>query len=458
MAKALSQKSGSKKKSLELLASALGERTETIEKVRDLLRGLVPHRTAQLLETLPQASRLVAWEVLPLHRQTEVLQFLRQDMRDQFLRNAKVEDRATLFANIPQRELAEVIRKMPQKLVPEVLDTLDEQEKDRIKRVLSFDEQQAGSLMRTDAVTVRKTLSMEVVVKFLRRHAALPESFEYLFVVDRTGLLLGMLPLPEVLRSTPDETVEQRMTPAADIFPILGDSLADEAAQLFQRHELKAAPIVDEQGIFVGYLSSDDVRNYARDNADQMMRRRGGISDDEADTFAPVLMAAPNRIIWLCINLATAIIASATIRVFEDTLAKVVALAILMPIVSSMGGIAGTQTLTVMIRGLALGNIAQHNTLWLINRELLLSALNGFALASLVAIGAAWWFDDPLLGLIISSALLINLMTAGLAGAYLPLMLKKMRIDPAVASGVILTTITDVVGFASFLGLATIAY
>ena len=449
---------GQKNKPLELLARALGERRETVEKVQDLLRGLVPHRTAHLLETLPHASRLLAWEILPLHRRTEVLPYLHETLRDQFLRDADVADRITLFGNIPRHELAEVLRNMPGTLVPEVLQTLDEQEQQRVQQALSFEVDRAGSLMRTDAITVRKTLSMDVVSRFLRRHSALPEILNHLFVVDRAGQLVGMLAMREVLRGNSQDTVERRMMPAPDTFAITGDSSIEEAVQLFQRHELRTVPVVDVEGAFIGHLDSDDVRNYAREHADQTMRRRGGVSDDEADTFAPVLLAAPNRIIWLCINLGTAIIASATIQLFEGTLEKVVALAILMPIVSSMGGIAGTQTLTVMIRGLALGNIAQHNTMWLVNRELMLSALNGFALASMMAIGAAWWFDDPLLGLIISSALLINLMAAGISGAYLPLILKKMHIDPAVASGVILTTITDVVGFGAFLGLATLAY
>ncbi len=452
---------GDKKKSkkpLELLASALGEPREAVEKVQDLLRGLVPHRTAHLLETLPRASRLLAWEILPLHRRTEVLQYVPENLRAQFLRDATVEDRATLFDNIPRHELAEVLRKMPETLVPEVLQTLDYQEQQRVQRVLSFEAEQVGALMRSDGITVRKTLSLDVVSRYLRRHADLPEVLNHLFVVNRDGQLVGMLALQEILRGNPQETVEQRMTVAEDTFAITGNAAIEEATQLFQHHELRAVPVIDANNTFIGYLSSNDVKNYVRDHADQMMRRRGGVSDDEADTFAPVLLAAPNRIIWLCINLGTAIIASATIQLFEETLDKVVALAILMPIVSSMGGIAGTQTLTVMIRGLALGNITKHNTLWLVNRELILSTLNGLALASVMAIGAAWWFDDPILGLIISSALLINLMTAGISGAYLPLVLRKMHIDPAIASGVILTTITDVVGFAAFLGLATLAY
>jgi magnesium transporter len=231
----------------------------------------------------------------------------------------------------------------------------------------------------------------------------------------------------------------------------------DQVARLFERNDWVSAPVVDESGKLLGRITIDDVVDVIREDADHSLMSMAGLDEDE-DTFAPVFRTAPRRAVWLGINLMTAFIASSVINLFQDTIEKVVALAVLMPIVASMGGVAGTQTLTVLVRGMALGHVGKHNQAWLVNREVIVGLLNGVLWASVVAVAASLWFDDWHIGLIIAAAMVINLTTAALTGAVLPLMLRRINIDPALAGSVVLTTVTDVVGFVSFLGLAAWFY
>jgi magnesium transporter len=230
-----------------------------------------------------------------------------------------------------------------------------------------------------------------------------------------------------------------------------------EVARLFERNDWVSAPVVDEAGFLVGRITIDDVVDVIREGGDHSLMSLAGLDEDD-DTFAPAFKTARRRAVWLGVNLLTAFLASSVINLFQGTIEKVVALAVLMPIVASMGGIAGTQTLTVLVRALAMGQVNRSNSNWLVSRELLAGAMNGVLWALVVAVAAALWFGDPILGLIIAAALVINLVMAGLSGALLPMMLQRMKIDPALAGGVILTTVTDVVGFMSFLGLATVFY
>jgi magnesium transporter len=242
-----------------------------------------------------------------------------------------------------------------------------------------------------------------------------------------------------------------------DVEPIPVDMSDTEVARLFERNDWVSAPVVNTDGRLLGRITIDDVVDVIREDADHSFMSMAGL-DEEEDTFAPVSRAAPRRAVWLGINLATAFVASSMINLFQDTIEKVVALAVLMPIVASMGGIAGTQTLTVLIRGIAMGQVGKNNQLWLVNRELLIGVINGLLWASVVAVAASVWFEDWLIGLIIAAAMVINLITAALTGAVIPLLMTRAKIDPALAGGVVLTTVTDVVGFVSFLGLATLFY
>ena len=332
---------------------------------------------------------------------------------------------------------------------------MDQQDRQRVEQVLSYPEDTAGGMMNTDAITVRAKTPLDVVLRYLRRHEELPEMTDNLIVVNRRDEYIGQLPLRKLLVSDPGITVREIMVTDIDAIPATMDD--GEVATLFERNDWVSAPVIDETGKLVGRITIDDVVDVIREDADHSLMSLAGLDEDE-DTFAPVFQTAPRRAMWLGINLVTAFLASAVINLFEGTIDKVVALAILMPIVASMGGIAGTQALTVVIRGMALGQVGSNNSGWLINKEFLVGVINGLCWSLVVAAAATLWFDDPLIGIIIACAMVINLITAGLAGAIIPIALRRMNIDPALAGGVVLTTVTDVVGFMSFLGLATLFY
>jgi magnesium transporter len=332
---------------------------------------------------------------------------------------------------------------------------MDAQDRQRLERVLTYDEDTAGGLMNTDTITVRRNLTVDVVMRYLRRHTEIPEMTDSLIVVSRKDRFQGLLPLRTLLVSDPGALIQDIMT--TNVEPIPASMPELEVARLFERHDWVSAPVVDNEGTLVGRITIDDVVDVIRDDAEHSLMSMAGL-DEEEDTFAPVLKTTPRRAVWLGINLITALIASAVISMFEATIQQVVALAILMPIVASMGGVAGSQTLTVVIRGIALGQISRNNTRWLVTRELIVGAINGILWAAVVGVAATYWFDDSTIGMIIALAMIINLVTAALAGALLPIGLKAIKIDPALAGSVALTTITDVIGFMAFLGLASLFY
>jgi magnesium transporter len=324
-----------------------------------------------------------------------------------------------------------------------------------VEAVLSYPEDSAGGLMNTDTITVRPRHSLELVLRYLRRLHELPEMTDALIVVNSRDKLLGVLPLSKLLTS--DQSVTVREVMDTELEPIPVDWPDTEVAKVFAENDLVSAPVVDAEGRLLGRITVDDVVDVILEDADEAVLARAGLDTDE-DTFAPVWRSTQRRAVWLGINLITAFMAAAVINLFDDTIAKVVALAVLMPIVASMGGIAGTQTLTLVIRGRALEQIGRTNLLWLVNRELVVALLNGLLWASVVGFASALAFQDVTLGLVIAVAVIANMLLAALSGALLPGILDRLNIDPAIAGGVILTTITDVAGFFLFLGLATLVY
>ena len=331
---------------------------------------------------------------------------------------------------------------------------MDEQYRQRLQKVLSFPDDVAGGLMSTDTITIRADLTLDVVLRYLRRHSEIPANTDNLVVVNRNDRFVGLLPIGTVLVSDPAVSVREMMI--TDQEAINAETSATEVARRFERNDWISAPVVDNEGKLLGRITIDDVVDVIREEADHSLTSLAGLAEE--DTFAPVWQSAPRRAIWLGINLMTALLASSVINVFQDTIEKVVALAVLMPIVASMGGIAGTQSLTILIRAMAMGQINGRNQFWLVGRESLVGLLNGLLWAGVIAITASLWFGDATLGVIIACAMLINLATAGLAGAGLPLLLRRLRIDPALAGGVLVTTVTDVMGFLAFLGLAALFY
>ena len=438
---------------LELLNEALG--SGAFLQIRRMLNGLPPVDAAHLIESTPQKVRGVLWQLVDTENEGDILQHLSDEVQGQFLRQMDAEEVAAITEGLETDDIADILQQLPDRVIREVLESMDHQDRVRVEHILSYDEDSAGGLMNTDTITVRPNITLDVALRYLRRHEELPAMTDSLLVVNRNDQFIGSLSLRKLLVSDPSVTVREIMD--TEVEPIVASMPARDVANLFERRDWVSAPVVDDNQLLLGRITIDDVVDVIREESDHSLMSMAGLDEDE-DTFASVMSTAPRRAIWLGINLLTAFIASGVINLFEGTIEKVVALAVLMPIVASMGGVAGTQTLTVVIRGMALGHISRNNSRWLINREVLVGLMNGLLWALIVALAAGYWFSDPLLGAIIAAAMVINLITASLAGAILPLAMKSLNIDPALAGGVVLTTVTDVVGFMSFLGLATYFY
>lgn len=423
--------------------------------IRRMLNSLPPAEVAHLIESTPPKMRTALWQLIDLESEGDILQYLSDEVQSQFLQAMDTEEVVAITEGMDTDDVADILQQLPDQVIQEVLASMDHQDRLRVEQVLPYGEDTAGGLMDTDTITVRPNITMDVVLRYLRRHESLPEMTDHLMVVNRNDQLIGLLPLRRVLVSDTSMTVREVMS--TEVQPIEADTPAHVVAKLFERNDWVSHPVVDSGGHLLGRITIDDVVDVIREGADHSLMSMAGLEED-ADTFASVATTAPRRALWLGINLLTAFIASAVINIFEDTIDKVVALAVLMPIVASMGGVAGTQTLTVVIRGIALGHISRANSGWLIHREVVVGLINGVLWAAVVAVAASLWFDDWIIGGIIAAAMVINLLTASLAGALLPLLLKAMKIDPALAGGVALTTVTDVIGFMSFLGLATVFY
>jgi magnesium transporter len=427
----------------------------TYTQVRQLFNSLPGAEAAHLLESFPPREREILWQLLSKDQESEVLQYLGEEVRVELLRNLSTDELVSLVEELDTDDLADLLQELPDHVTSQVMASLDEQNRDRLEQVMSYPEDTAGGLMNTDVITIRPEITFEVVQRYLRRRGEIPRTTDNLAVVNRRNQFIGLLPLTKVLISDPGTMVREAMITDTDSIP--ATLPAHEVARIFERQDLVTAPVVDEDGMLVGRITIDDVVDVIMEEADHSLMSMAGLDEDE-DTFGSVWQTARRRAVWLGINLLTALAASAVIGLFEATLEKVVALAILMPIVASMGGIAGSQTLTLVIRAMALGQIQSSNTRYLLVKELSVGALNGLLWATVIGITAALWFDDPSIGLVIAAAMIINLIMAACAGAMLPMIMKKMGIDPALAGSVVLTTITDIVGFFAFLGLATVLY
>jgi magnesium transporter len=438
----------------------LGALTDALDsgafvQVRRMLNQLPAPSIAHLLESTPVRTRDLLWKLVEKDNEGEVLNFLNDDIQADILKKLSPEEVADITEDLDTDDLADILQNLPEQVIKQVLQAMDEQDRARVETLLSYPEDSAGGLLNTDTITVRRGHTLDVVLRYLRRHDEIPKMTDNILVVDRNDVLVGILSLRKLLVSDPWLTVEDVMLSDFEAIPVTMDK--KEVAQLFERMDWVSSPVVDENGKLLGRITIDDIVDVIREESDQSIRSMAGLGDEE-DTFAPVLKTARRRAVWLGINLLTCFLASMVIDQFSVTIDQVVALAALMTVVASMGGVAGNQTLTLVIRSMALGQIAKTNQLWLMNRELGVAALNGLLWAVVAGLAALWWFSDPTLGIIFGSAMIINLITAALAGAFLPLILKAMKIDPALAGGVVLTTITDVVGFLSFLGLATLFY
>jgi len=439
---------------LEALSAALevGE----LQQLRFMLnKGLKPVEVAHLLEKTPPRERQILWNLLNQEIEGEVLQYLGDDAQTEILSRMEASEVLAITESLETDDMADILQQLPERVMKELLQIMDQQNRERVEEVLSYPEDTAGGLMNTDTVTIRPDINVETVLRYLRRHKDIPDMTDTLFVVSRKDSYIGVLPLTRLLTADPGVLVREIMQ--TDVEPIPAEMPDESVARLFEQLDLISAPVVNDEGRLLGRITIDDVVDVIREDADHSLMSMAGLDDDE-DTFAPIMKTTRRRAVWLGINLITAFAASAVIGLFEATIDKVVALAVLMPIVASMGGIAGSQTLTLVIRGQALGHIERSNIGWLFNRELVVGLLNGVLWALIVAVVAVLWFQDLTVGMVIAMALVINLVAGATAGTLLPTILKSMGIDPALAGGVLLTTITDVVGFFAFLGLATLFF
>ncbi|MDH2298976.1 magnesium transporter [Cobetia sp. 29-18-1] len=450
----MSKTSRKLKPRLDRLSQAL-ESGELEQARRMLNRGLAPVDVAHLLESSPPKERNLLWELVDAELQGDVLQYLGEDIQTDFLKDMDAVDVLAATENLEPDDVADILQRLPNAVILEVLDSMEAQERLRVETVLSFPEDTAGGLMNTDTITIRPDITLDVVLRYIRRHERLPDSTDTLLVVSRRDEFIGALPINRLLVSDPGVTVREVMDTDSVVIPALMPET--EVASLFEKHDLISAPVVGGDGNLLGRITIDDVVDVIRGDAEHQVMSMAGMDEDE-DTFSPVMRTSWRRAVWLGINLLTAFMASAVIGMFEGTIQKITALAVLMPIVASMGGIAGSQALTVLIRGIALGHVKSGNVRWLLKREVIVAGLNGLLWAVVVAGIAIVWFGDIQLGAIIGAAIMINLLIAAVTGTLLPVLLKKLNIDPALSGSVILTTVTDVIGFMAFLGLATWLY
>ncbi|MEE3173838.1 MAG: magnesium transporter [Pseudomonadota bacterium] len=427
---------------------------DTVES-KFLLTSLRSSEIAQVLEGSRPTTRRVIWQLLEEEDRNQVLQHLGDEVRAEFLEAMDTAQLVAAADDMDTDDFADILQQLPTTISEQVLASLDARDRARVEAVLSFPEDSAGGLMDTDSITVRPRHTLELVLRYLRLRKELPSGTDALIVVNSEDQYLGMLPLTKVLTSDPSVTVREIMNSDAPAMRV--DQPDKEIARTFSERDLISAAVVDDDGRLLGRITIDDVVDVIIEDAEEAVLGPAGLDVDE-DTFAPVRRAVRRRAIWLGINLLTAFAAAAVISAFEETIIKVVALAVLMPVVASMGGIAGTQTLTLVIRGQALGQLNRRNMLWMLNREFVIAALNGLLWATLVAVAAAFLFDDITLGWVIATAMIVTILVAAVVGSLLPGILRKLSIDPAIAGGVVLTTITDVVGFFVFLGLASLVY
>ncbi len=436
---------------LRLLSDALD--SGRLGPVRRLVNTLAPAEIGNLLESLPPGKREVVWGLVDPEDDGEVLVHVGDEVRESLLADMDPDEIIAAVEDLDIDDLADLVEDLPDTVIDEVLKSMDRENRERLEQVLSYPEDTAGRLMNPDVVTVRADVNVDVVLRYLRLRGELPDHTDHLFVVSRRHQYLGRVSLASLVThedTTPINRLIDDEQPAIDV----GES-DEEVARQFSDHDWVSAPVVDDNNILLGRITIDDVVDIIRAQAEHQALGAAGL-DEEEDLFSPIRRAVRGRVVWLGINLCTAFLAASVIGQFEMTLEKVVALAVLMPIVAGVGGNAAVQVLTLMVRGLALGQVGASNARILLWKESRVALINGVLIGSLVGLIAYFWFHSFLLSLVITLALIINFCAAALAGVLLPLLLKRMNVDPAVAGTVVVTAVTDVMGFFSFLGLATL--
>lgn len=436
---------------LEMLRERLG--AGRIRGASRLIAGLTPSEVARLLESLPPPERALIWQMVDAEQEGDVLVELAEEVRDGLISGMATERLIAATEGMELDDLADLLADLPDAVTQQVLHSMDVQDRERLSQVLSYDEDTAGGLMNVDVVMVRPDVTLEVVQRYLRARGDIPDGTDAIYVVDRENEYLGSLYLSRLLTHDPQQTVDQAMS--TDALPIPAHTDSSEVVWEFENRDLLSAPVVDENYRLVGRITVDDILDVIREETEHSLMSAAGL-DEEDDMFAPVVRSARRRALWLGINLATAFLAASVVDLFQTTLDRIVLLAVLMPVVPSMGGVAGIQSLTIITRAIALGQVDKTNAFRILRKEMFVGAMNGFVWAVVVGLFTYLWFQDWRIGGVIGGAMIVNLLIAAGAGFSIPLLLKRLSIDPAIAGSVVLTTITDVVGYMAFLGLGAI--
>ncbi len=436
----------------DLLKRIQGKEFEpSINQIKRVLSGMHPSEVAHSIESLPPKERKFLWSLIDTQDEGEIIAELHDEIQQELISEISPEELITIISDLELDEIVDILQILPNQKTENILSAMSQRDRQRIQEALEYSEDSAGGLMNTDIISVRPKHNLEVVMRYLRSQRELPKNTDQIFVVSRDNKYLGSLPISLILVS--DTSLNVRELMETETQPLDAQLNDKDVARLFEQNDWVSAPVVDDESRLIGRVTIDDVVDVIMEDANQNFLGTAGVAED---TFAAPARAARSRILWLSINLLTALIASMTIGLFQATIDEIVYLAILMPIVASMGGVAGTQTLTIMIRGLTLQQINQSNLQWLCKREVAVSIVNGILLSILVGGITYFWFDNILIAIVICVAMVTNLVCSAIAGIFIPIILRKFNQDPAIAGSVVVTTVTDVIGFFSFLGLASL--
>ena len=419
--------------------------------IQRILSKMDSHEIAHCLESTPSEQRKVIWSIIDKSNEAEVLSELGEEIQHDLFDEISNEELLDLVQNLELDEMVDILQNLPQQRTSFLLSKMTKIDRERVEMVLEYPEDSAGGLLNNDIISVQKDSSLNLVLEYLRSIGDIPENTDKLFVVSKNNNFIGELKISKIISSDPELKVSDIMNYKPHSFNV--NESDKEVSRFFEQNDLISAAVVNHKNELIGRITIDDVVDVIIEDADQNFLSMAGIAED---TFSPPARAARRRIVWLGLNLITAFIAALAINIFQDAIDKIVYLAVLMPIVASMGGVAATQTLTIVLRGLTLEQISNSNLGWLFKRELAVSILNGIVLSLIISLVTYLWFNQIILSILIAAAMIINLLSSVVAGVFVPVILRRLNQDPAIAGSVIVTTVTDVVGFVSFLGRATI--
>ena len=419
--------------------------------IRRILSKMDSHEIAHCLESTPSEQRKVIWSIIDKSNEADVLSELGEEIQQDLFDEISNEELLDLVQNLELDEMVDILQNLPQQRISFLLSKMTKIDRERVEMVLEYPEDSAGGLLNNDIISVQQDSTLNLVLEYLRSIGDIPENTDKLFVVSKNNNFIGELKISKIISSNPELKVSDVMNDKPHSFMV--NESDKEVSKFFEQNDLISAAVVNDKNELIGRITIDDVVDVIIEDADQNFLSMVGIAED---TFSPPARAARRRIIWLGLNLITAFVAALAINIFQDAIDKIVYLAVLMPIVASMGGVAATQTLTIVLRGLTLEQISSSNLGWLFKRELAVAILNGIILSLIISLVTYVWFNQLILSTLIAAAMIINLLSSVVAGVFVPIILRRLNQDPAIAGSVIVTTVTDVVGFVSFLGLATI--